>query len=500
MGTSKHVRQIATPSGRRAVVDVGSNSVRLVIYEGPARAPIAICNEKSLCGLGRDLSKGGDLNASAVADALSTLVRFKQLLREFGDPPVYAIATAAVREANDGKAFVKSVQKIGFDLKIISGDEEAKLAAYGVISFEPDAAGVVGDMGGGSLELVTIRDGSIGDAISLPVGPFRLMRKADGNIKDARKIIDKELGKAVFLQGQKGASLYAVGGAWRALARIHMRLRAHPLSVLHHYEMTVAEMIGVCDLVSQQSRQSLEEIPGIPRRRLDTLPYAALVMKSVLQKIKARSVIVSAAGVREGLLYRALPKPARKKGPLLTMCKYLASKMAPDSAFGNAAAETLKPIIAQNDPAAARLCMAACLMIDTAAYFHPDLRGRHAFDSILSAPLVGLSHPQRVYIALALRARYEGRIDANLKEAELSLLSTEEKESAIRFGTAMRFVASFAPKSSGLLKGCKLAHEDDRLVFTAPGSLELLMGETPRKRFEAAAAAYGAQAIEIYEA
>ncbi len=482
---------------RRAVVDIGSNSVRLVVYNGPLRAPMAICNEKALCGLGRDMADDGSLNALAVADALATLTRFRRLLEEYGDPPTWTIATAAVRHARDGDAFVAAVKKLGYDITVISGAEEAALTALGVVSFEPNATGIAGDMGGGSLELVALSHGQVADTASLRVGALNVMRETRGDVKAAAALIEAALDTVDFLQTKPYDALYSVGGAWRAIARIHMRLRSYPLSVLHHYKMTSAEAVKICNLVSRQSRRSLEDIPGIPRRRIDTLPYAAMVMKSVIRRMAAKTVVVSAGGVREGLLYRMLTEEERAVDPFIAACRFYAERLAPNPAFGEAAATMVEPLFA-GEAERARLRFATSLMIDIGAYFHPDLRGRHAFESALSAPFVGVAHKDRVWMALALFSRHQGRSNAFPNEAAIKLLSHSEQQSAVRFGLALRFAASLAPKVEAPMADCRLELESEKLIFRAPADREALMGETPRRRLDALAAAFDAEAIEIY--
>ncbi|MEL7488214.1 MAG: Ppx/GppA family phosphatase, partial [Pseudomonadota bacterium] len=265
---------ISSPT-KRAVVDIGSNSVRLVIYDGTLRAPSQICNEKALCGLGRNLKPGGALDHDAAEMALTTLKRFRRILDEHGSPHTRAIATAAVREASDGPAFVEAVNAIGFDVEIINGQREAALAAFGVLSYNPEAEGIIGDMGGGSLELVAVKQRALKDAVSLSLGPLRLMQETDGDIARADEIVERRLDDVKWIGAAPGGTLFAVGGAWRAVARIHMRLRSYPLSILHHYALPLREATDLCDLIARQSRRSLEEIPGIPRRRIDTLPFAA---------------------------------------------------------------------------------------------------------------------------------------------------------------------------------------------------------------------------------
>lgn len=486
-------------SERRAVVDIGSNSVRLVVYDGPPRAPIPICNEKALCGLGRDMTPEGGLNPLAVEDALATLTRFRHLLDDLGRPPVKAIATAAVRAASNGDLFVEAVRTVGFDVEVITGGQEGELAAYGVVSAEPDAFGVVGDMGGGSLELAVLAAGEISERVSLPIGPLSLMRAAPDDVKTAGKLIGAHLDDARFLTPEAFETLYAVGGAWRAVARIHMGLKSYPLPVLHHYELSAAQAMEVCDLIARQSRQSLDEIPGIPRRRIDTLPLASTVLKSVLLRMKAKNVIISAGGVREGLLYKQLSKAERDKDPFHEACKFYAQRMSPDAAFGEAAFAVIEPLFAQSDPAGRRLRYGTALLCDIGAYFHPDLRGRQAFDMALRAPFFGIDHRERLWAALALFRRHDGRSPPAPSELAMNLLSPEAQLQAAQFGLALRFVAALAPKTPAALKGCRLEARPGEIVLRAPSDRQALMGETPRRRFVSLAAIFEAVAVEAYD-
>ena len=474
----------------RAVVDIGSNSVRLVIFDGPDRAPMAICNEKALCGLGRDILADGSLNPASIDAALATLKRFRIILNAYGNPHTQTIATAAVRDAQDGAAFVAAVRNLGYDINVITGNEEAELAARGVIAVEPDADGLAGDMGGGSLELVSIKKGETAQCASLPIGPLSVMRASGGDLAMSERMIEEALDSVKLLRRRQFDSLYAVGGAWRSIARIHMSLKQYPLSVLHHYVLSTASAIEVCDLVARQSRRSLEVIPGISRKRIDTLPSAALALKALLLKIGAKYMIVSSGGVREGLLYDALSPAQRKADPLLEACRFFSRRFSPEPRFGAAALGVVAPLL-EDDPAVdQRILKATSELVDIAAYSHPDLRGRHAFDTALSAPIVGVTHKQRIWIALALYCRYCGRNAPLPNEQAISLLEWDEQQAATRTGLALRFAATLAPKSPSLLKGCVLTKTSEAFVFNAPASHEPLIGETPLKRLESLAAAF----------
>ncbi len=469
---------------RRAVVDIGSNSVRLVIYDGPARAPLPICNEKALCGLGRGLSKNGRLNENAVKDALDTLIRFRGLLEAYDNPPTRAIATAAVREAQDGHSFVKAVKKIGFDVEILSGEDEAKYAALGVLSFTPLATGLVGDMGGGSLELSTLKNGQQAQKTSLSIGPLRLMQEADHDRQKMGKIIDQSFDELDWLKQKNQSTLYAVGGAWRAIAKLHMGLRHYPLSVLHHYTMSREEVGEICSLIERQSRRSLENLPGIPRRRLDTLPVASLVLDRLLTKMNAKRVRISVGGVREGIIFNDLDETGRGQDPLIVSARFFAEQFSPAPDYGQQAITLTKGLFPNETYERARLRAMICLMMDIGAYFHPDHRGHQAFDMVIRAPTMGLTHEERLIAARALYRRYKGFRAEGPNDRAISLLSWEDQHYAMVLGLALRFIATFAPKVVSPLIRCKFMIDEGKLIFVAPADRKPLMADLPLKRLQ----------------
>jgi exopolyphosphatase/guanosine-5'-triphosphate,3'-diphosphate pyrophosphatase len=480
---------------KQAVIDIGSNSVRLVIYEGPKRAPFPICNEKALCGLGRDVDDDGALDADAMSSALSTLRRFRVLLAEHGDPPVRVIATAAVREAENGAEFVDEVRRIGFDIAVIDGETEARLAALGVVSFEPGATGLVGDLGGGSLELVALKAGRAGAATSLSIGPLRLMQRYKADMKAATKAVEDALSGAPWIRSRDSDVFYAVGGAWRALARIHMGLKQHPLPILHHYEMRAADAADVCELIAKQSRSSLGDMPGVSMKRLDTLPYAAMILRSVIARSECSRIITSAGGVREGALFDEMSEDERALDPLLVGARYLANRISPSHDFGDAAEAFIAPLFAGETAAARRIRIASAILVDVAAWFHPDLRGEQAFDTAARAPFVAITHAERAMIAYALFVRHDGA-KANPPGAIVALLSEEERQRAARVGLALRFATALSPKAAHPFSELRLAVDNGALTLCGPARYASLMEETPRQRFAALSAAFGLKPVE----
>src|ERR1700730_16017123 len=279
--------------GRIAVIDIGSNSLRLVIYDGISRAALALFNEKVLCGLGRGLGKTGRLNADAIAPALANLERFVALARAIGVARLDIIATAAVRDASDGREFVaEATRRCGAGVTILDGAAEGRLSALGVVAGIPHADGVVGDLGGGSVELVPVDSGRVGEGATLPLGPLRLAEFADDDRK-LRDVVDKHIASVTWLRRYRGRGFYLVGGAWRALARIHMEQTNYPLHIIQHYTVPRSEPQQIFQFIGRLSRKSLEKMGAVSKRRLESVPLAALVLSRLTQIIEPDRLIFS---------------------------------------------------------------------------------------------------------------------------------------------------------------------------------------------------------------
>ncbi len=287
-----------------AVVDIGSNSVRLVVYEGATRAPSPLFNEKVLCGLGRTIATTGRLASDAIPRALRALRRFRALIDQIGARHIEAIATAAVREAENGADFVAQAERVlDVPIRVLTGPEEAELAALGIVAGIHNADGVAGDLGGGSLELIDVRAGGLAQAATLPLGGLRLIDASGGSLKRAREIVDAEFAKIDWLEKGAGRDFYAIGGTWRALARLHMVQTNYPLNVMHNYRIDTADALKFASLLDHQSQSSLAGIRDISSARRETVPYGALVLERLLKQMKPKAVVVSVFGIREGLLY-----------------------------------------------------------------------------------------------------------------------------------------------------------------------------------------------------
>ena len=484
-----------------AVVDIGSNSIRLVVYEGAQRAPTPVFNEKILGGLARGLDKSGQLSDKGVDLALASLARFRALTEAMGVERVDVVATAAVREAKNGAAFVAEVEtRCGFEVRVLSGEEEARLSAAGLLSGIPEAHGLMADLGGGSVELVRVGGGKTGDYGTLPLGPLRLADMSNGGVGKARKFIDKTLAKLDWLSSAAGERFYPIGGAWRMLARVHMSQSDYPLHVIHQYAVSAKEIRDFCKLVGKLSVGTLRKTPGIARQRAESAPYAAYLMQRIVEESGVDEVVFSAFGLREGCLYDRLAPRVRKMDPLLAICQREAERMGRATADGEALFHWMTPLFPDETERHRRLRLAACYFADIGWSEHPDYRGEMVFERILRHPAVGTDHPGRVFLAVSVSARHAA-IDKNLVRREAgALLPNEDFERARAIGLAMRLGYTFSGGVISLLQQAALSRETDRLTLSLPDHADILVGDTVQRRFVTLARALSCEAeIDYYD-
>ncbi|MGD9539156.1 MAG: Ppx/GppA family phosphatase [Alphaproteobacteria bacterium] len=462
----------ASLSGAYGVVDIGSNSIRLVVFDTLVRSPATLFNERVQCGLGRGIEQSHRLDPSAIEPALACLDRFVRTAGELGAAKLDAVATAAIREAEDGADFVREARRrTGLDIKVISGTEEARLSALGAASAAPGLTGLVGDLGGASLELVELVDGAPGRSDTLAIGPLRL-GASDTKPDKIAAAIDRELARLPWLAELKGRSLHLVGGTWRALARLRMAQTDYPLPIIHGYRLAPGEAEGLAKLIANLSPKTMRRVGGVPRRRQDSLPFGALALGRLLARTAPSEVVFSAYGLREGMLYERLTAAERKIDPLLAGCADMSSRLGRGPAYGAALHAWLAEAFPAKTGRDAILRLAACDLVDVCWRDHPDYRAEHAFHQILRAPFVGLDHRERAFLATAVSKRY--RADSELLETSVAakLLSPADEREASALGYAMRLANLLSHGRPELLAGTGLVR--------GPGpSLELTLRELP---------------------
>ena len=474
---------------RVGVVDVGSNSVRMVVFDGAARSPAYFYNEKIMCGLGKGLAQTGKLSPEGRKRALVALKRFSLLAKGMGIDTLTVVATAAVREAEDGPEFqLQVLQETGLKMWVIDGGEEARLSAQGVLLGWPDAKGLVCDIGGNSMELARIGEGKVGKRVSTPLGPFRLQQVADTAKKRAAHI-DRILKDAQGQLKSEGERIYLVGGSWRVIARLDMERRNYPLTVLHEYRMTPRGLLDTIDWIETSDLAVLRARTGTSPERMELVPLACEVMRELIKLLKPSEIDVSSYGIREGLLYEQMPDRLRRRDPLIEAARYAEQNSARMPGFGKKLFAFLEPLFKGASEERIRLIKAACLLHDTTWRAHPDFRAEACFDNATRANLGGLDHPGRVFLGLALLHRYKNSRAGSRLEPMFRLLSEDDMRDAEVLGKAMRFGAMFAMGDPALAGSLDWQPRKRVLELTLTETGRGLFGEVAQARFASLALA-----------
>ncbi|MEM6488846.1 MAG: exopolyphosphatase, partial [Pseudomonadota bacterium] len=470
--------QPGTREGRIGVVDAGSNSVRLVVFEGASRSPAQLFNEKVTCGLGRGLAESGRLNPAGVEKALKALKRFATVAEHLEVATLAGAATAAIRDAADGRAFRDRVaRETGIRLRIATGADEARLAARGVLFGDPEADGVVADLGGASLELCWLEAGRVGPGITLPLGPLRLAEESD---PDAA--IGRALAGVPDAIAAGAGRLILVGGAWRALARIDMELHAYPLKVLHEYEIAPEQARALVRWVRRTPVEHIAMLDGVSESRAPAMPLAARLLRGLLTALDPGVLQISAFGLREGICLDAMPSSYRRDDPLIAAAQAMERMYARMPGFGAELGHWLVRGLAPADAAEARLFRAAGYLADIRWRTHPDHRVAASWEVATRSTLTGLGHPGRAFLGLALATRYRRHRRVAADAPAAALLDEAAATRAVTLGLALRLGCSLAACSPGVLPHAPLGDGPEGLSVTIAPEMADLAGEDSDKR------------------
>ena len=487
----------AKPSPRHnrvGVLDIGSNSVRFVIYElfGAHFSPVY--NEKVLAGLGRSLRDTGKLSESGKTLAFDSLRRFKAIADAQGLGKLLIGATAALRVAKDAPDFIAKVKdETGLDISPISGEEEARLTAMGMLAADERAQGLAADLGGASLEFVHVQDTEVAKGVSLKLGPFEMLSSplsdpVNFNNPDIKAKIEAKLTKIEF-EAFKGQALHLIGGAWRNLASIHQQRHDYPMRTLQAYRLKPEEAKALAIWAYGEGREEILGWSGISSRRLETLPYSGYLLEMITERMQPSVVIISTTGLREGLVYDAMDPVLRARDSLMDGCRDLARGNLQAVHFAaplyrfleGAAAHFLKTFNVKNEN---RLRKAACHLAGIGKGLHPDYRADLVFDDVLYAPFANLTHQERAYLALILFSSYTGRSLPLNGAAVEALLSEEARLAARTYGAAMRLAIVATGRSADLLESFDLKVIDGALDLSVIPSMEALLSDRVRYRLK----------------
>jgi len=499
----------------RAIIDIGSNTVRLVIYGGPIRAPVVLHNEKVTARLGKGVAESGRLGEKAMGQALGALGRYAALLRLRGVSDVQTVATAATRDASNGAAFLARITALGLSPRLLSGEEEALTSARGVAAAFPGAHGMVGDLGGGSLELVAIAGPSATHGISLPLGTLRLPGLlAGGGAKFARRV--RKMLASVDWSGVHAQDFYLVGGSWRAFGRFAMLRGKWPVDDPHGFTLSPEQALRVARSLRQghfgaarpaasgkglarEGAKSggkpptqkpttqplilhpLAEGMQVSAARLASLPDAAALLEVLVRELKPARLIFSSWGLREGLLAAGLDAGVAAADPMLAGITAFVGRMGAGGEDLPATAERVTQWTARVNPAppaAENLRHAATMLALASMRTEPNLRPEMAVNWALRKRWVGLADEGRACLALAVLAN-NGRtaIPAEL----LRLASATRLREAMAWGLATRLCRRFCGPTAVAMEGSALLVEGMNLVLAVSAGLAPLHSDGVEK-------------------
>ena len=479
--------------GPVGIIDIGSNSVRFVAYGGSERVPSVLFNEKLMAALGRGVARDGKLSDAAMGRTLEALARFRQLAREMKLKRLRTVATAAVRDAANGKAFLKRVAELGLKPRVISGDEEAELAGLGVVSGIPEANGIVADLGGGSLELAGVARGAVGEGVTLPLGIFRLGSEPDGSA--IARTIRTGIKNGRLKDAARGHCLYLVGGSFRALALLDMKIAQHPLPIIHHHRILPERLPELRTALESMDVEQLKVHAQISSTRIPTLPAVVTLLETMMNVLGPRKTFVSAFGLREGLLYRDLDAATRDEDPLLAAALEVGERLGRFGDHGAAIDVWMNPLFPDETRELRRLRLATCLLGDIAWNAHPDFRAERAVDMALHGNWVGIDSHGRALLGRALCSAFGG--DGGFSAEISRLLKEGEVERVVAWGRALRLAQRLSGGTEALLRKTSIDLISGRLVLSIPQKYRMLYSEAVERRLVQLGRAIGSLKSEV---
>ena len=488
-------RLLRAPYG---IVDIGSNSVRLVVYDQLSRAPLPRFNEKLLCRLGENLAETGEINPESFGRTVNALRRFRAVADAMGVVKLDVTGTEAIRIAKNGAALAEAIRaETGLQVRILSGAEEAHYSALGVISgfFRP--IGVVGDMGGGSLEVAEALDDKVGDRwVSLPLGALPVEKMLADGVQSAKRAIDamlKERLPPVLAQ----PAFYAVGGGWRTFAKAHMAATGAPVRVTHGYTIAASEARNYARTLMSLPAEKLAATEGVSERRARTTPAAAVLLDRVLKRLAPERVVFSALGLREGLLYSQLSRAEQYFDPLVEGAQLIGLPQArvPDSRPRWCAGRTFCFRAKLRRRSGLRVAVSA--LSDISWRLPPDVRAEEAFVRVLRFPFIGVDHAERAFLAAAISARYAGRPDERWLFPAINLLSAALRRRSQILGRALLLAYRISSGVPKILDDARLRIEADCVRVEVSAAARALDSEIVGDRLRLFASAVGARRAEI---
>jgi len=461
--------------GRLAVIDIGSSMVRLVIYDNGAY-PHLFLNHKVWCLLGKHKGKGQFVLAEDRMDrAASAIEWFLWVCKQSGVSTVLAVASSAVRDADNGVEFVERIrQDYGLRIEIIEGSAEAELAAKGALTSVPDSNGLVVDLGGGSLDICL---SNLSKHASLPLGVLTLQALSKKNPRKAEAVMREGLQRVKWLKNGVGQDLVAIGSGMRSIAKLHMAENAYPMRILHDYRIDRLEAIDFCEqfMKGKVSRR----LPGMTRAWREILPYRAAALSALLKETDAERVRFASFGLREGVLFSQLENDVMGGDPLLSFAKDMAERDGRGSGYGAHLAKWASGILPDVE---LRLLQVATLFSEVGWREQAAYRAQGAFEMIYGGSFVAVGHRNRARLALMVYFRHENKMMPGMAARVKGVVTKEEIEQAKVVGALLHLASLLDPGAQGLLDNFSLEKtEDGTLELHGPKPFMAMESETVAK-------------------
>ena len=483
-----------------AIVDIGSNSVRMVVYDQLGRAPLPRYTERSLCRLGDGLAQTGAISAEGFRRTVEAVRRFRAIADAMGVSRIDVTATEAIRRASNGPGLSAAITAAsGLEVRILTGAEESKFSTLGVISGFYRPVGIVGDMGGGSLEICEALDDRAGDRwTSMPLGALPVEALLESGLASAKRDVDAIL-KDSLPPALARPVFYAVGGSWRSMASVHMSVANAPVRTVHGYTLDAKVARDFCKYLLKLTPAKLAALPGVPERRARTLPAAALTLDRTLKALAPDRLVFSALGLREGWIYAQLPREERYLDPLVEGARLIGMPLARVADFAPALLPWTATLFPGETPAETRLRVAVCALSDLSWRDHPDLRAEDSFRRMLQFPFIGIEHWERVFVAAAIHARYVGKPDAPWLSPAISLLSPSLRRRAQILGRAILLGYRLSGGVPEVLASSRLHIDADCLRLEVGKAAHVPDSEVVAGRLKLLAASIGVRQCEVIE-
>lgn len=478
-------------SKRVAIVDIGSNSVRMIVYHGTKRIPLPLFNEKYMCALGKGIVKTGKLNPKGVVEAKAAIARFVLMARRMEVESLDILATAAVRDASDGMDFVQAIEQAhGVKVQVLSGERESELGAKGILTSIHEPLGLAADLGGGSMEVAQIERTRVGKVASLHLGSLRMLEESDGKASAIEKLIEKKLAEVSWLKDAHPHMVYGIGGGFRTLAKLHMKKTHYPLPIVHEYQLSRRSIVQLTEKLCSMKTDEIAQLPGISQKRAPLMIPTALALSHLMQHTGAPAVMFSVSGVREGFFYDMLHEGVQEEDGLIASAKDLAALVGLTGAYAKELAQWMQPLFPLEPVPWKRLRDALCILSELAWSIDPIFRAQWAYHRIIQSSLKGMDHKERIMLALALYHRYQFKWKKT--RPEHALVDERERLWAKVVGTAAALAFELTGGKAGTLYHATLSVVDGTVKLTLDQEASPLRTEIVEKRVEGLGEAFKA--------